>query len=307
MARAAAVPVEDRAVRAAVLHAEGRVAAPMGELRRARDACVASVELSRELGDDRALGRALVTLGLCEWALGDLAAAARDHDEAAIRAESSGDGWHRDTALVLRLRTAIDAGEPDVEQRLDRALASVRATGDQHLIGLALGQQARFDLINGDSGRAYEAARSSLSYWRSVNYREGEIQALNLLARACVLEGRLDEAATDARTAVLAAASIGHRGGLVQGLETLAAVRHAAGLDTEALELLTVADQERKLATIPVPGAERAAVDELRRIVTDRLRADPDRSPSAPHLDLQRIIADLHDGDGDSPEATRTG
>ena len=295
METASAVVVDDLAIRAAVLHASGRIAAPLGDLRAAREACVASVELSRELGDDAALGRALVTLGLCEWALGDLAAAARAHEEAEARAEASGDRWHRGAALVLRLRTAIDAGEQDVEQRLDQALSSIRSTGDQHLIGLALGQQARLGLLSEDPDRAYESARSSLEYWRSVHYREGEVQAMNLLARASVKAGRLDRAAVDARTAVLTAAGIGHRGGLLEGLETLAMVRHAAGLDDEASELLTVADQERDQTAIPVPAADRAAIDDLRRTVTDRLRPPTQSAgPAAPHRDLARIVADLH-------------
>ncbi|HEX8510433.1 MAG TPA: BTAD domain-containing putative transcriptional regulator [Propionibacteriaceae bacterium] len=296
MERAAEVPVSDRAIRAAVLHASGRIAAPLGNLRAARDACTSSVALSRALGDDGALGRALVTLGLCEWALGDLPAAARAHEEAADRAEATGDRWHHDAALVLRLRTAIDAGEPDVEQRLDRVLARVRSTGDQHLVGLALGQQARLGLISGDPDRAYAAATSSLDYWRSVNYREGEVQALNLLARASVVSGRLEEAASEARAAVLAAADIGHRGGLAEGLETLAEVRHAAGLDDQALELLTVAQRERDDAAVPVPAADRAAVEALRRSVAERLDASTDPVLGATRRrDLDDVVTELRE------------
>ncbi|HEU5483957.1 MAG TPA: tetratricopeptide repeat protein, partial [Microlunatus sp.] len=290
------VPLDDDSIRAAVLHGRGRIAAPLGELVTARDACAESIALSRRLGDDAALARALVTLGLCEWGLGDLAAAARSHDEAIARAEACGDRWHRDVALVLRLRTAIDAGETDVEQRLELVLSTLRSPGDPHVIGLALGQRARLGSRSGDAGLAYATAEASLRHWRSTGYREGELQALNLLARAAVLTGRLDEASDGARTAVLTAAAIGHRGGLFEGLETLAAAQHAGGRDEEALELLTVVDRERAAAVIPVPAGDRVTVDQLRRAVTDRLRARGSRPAPVAARDLDRLVADLRDG-----------
>ena len=294
MEKAAEVDIEDRAVRAAVLHASGRIAAPLGDLRRARDACAASIQLSRELEDDAALGRALVTLGLCEWALGDLPAAARALDEAADRAEAGGDRWHRDAALVLRLRTAVDVGETDVGQRLDLVLSSIRTTGDQHLVGLALGQRARLGLISGDPDLAYSTADEALQHWQSVHYREGEIQARNLRARALVVAGQLHRALADARTAILTAADIGHRGGLAEGLETLATVRYAAGLDEEAQEILTIADRERERTAIPIPAADQAALTELRRSVMERLRNRVAGSGTAgPPRDLERLLADL--------------
>jgi hypothetical protein len=294
MQKARAVPIQDVTVRAAVLHGSGRIAAPLGDLSAAREACAASIELSRSLDDDAALGRALITLGLCEWALGDLSAAAGTHDEAAARAEASGDRWHRDVALVLRLRTAIDACEPDAEQRLDSVLSTLGSGGDPQVVGLALGQQARLGLMSGDADRASATAQASLKHWRSVGYREGELQAMNLTARASVLAGHLDQAAGAARSAVLLAVSMGHRGGLFEGLETLATIHHAAGRDDEAWELISVADRERERTAIPVPAGDRTAIDELRRSVTDRRRLDGGRS-AARLRDLQQIVADLRD------------
>ena len=296
METAAAVPLDDASVRAAVLHGWGRIHAPLGELAAARDACQASVALSSDLGDDAALARTLVTLGLCEWGLGDLSAAARSHDEAAARAEAAADRWHRDVALVLRLRTAVDAGEPDVEERLERVLSRLRANGDPHVVGLALGQRARLGVLSGDANRAQTTAEASLLHWRTTGYREGELQALNLLARASVRTGRLDQAADDARTAVLTAATLGHRGALFEGLETLAAVHHAAGRDHEARELLILADRERSAAGIPVPAGDRATVDELHRAFADRLHAADSARTTASARDLDQLIAELREG-----------
>jgi predicted ATPase len=290
METAKAVPVDDAAVRAAVLHGWGRISAPLGKLAAARDACQESVALSRDLADDAALARALVTLGLCEWAQGDLRSAAGSHDEAAARAEAAADRWHRDVALVLRLRTAIDAGEPHVEDRLERVLSQLRGNGDPHVVGLALGQRARLGALSDDANRARTTAEAALVHWRTTGYREGELQALNLLSRANVRTGQLDQATDDAHTAVLTAATLGHRGALFEGLETLAAVHHAAGRDHEAHELLTLAHRERAAAQIPVPAGDRDTISELHRAVADRVRAV---GTAASPRGLDQLIADL--------------
>jgi hypothetical protein len=197
---------------------------------------------------------------------------------------------------VLRLRTAVDAGEPDVEERLERVLSRLRANGDPHVVGLALGQRARLGALSGDANRAQTTAEASLLHWRTTGYREGELQALNLLARASVRTGRLDQAADDARAAVLTAATLGHRGALFEGLETLAAVHHAAGRDHEARELLILADRERAAAGIPVPAGDRATVDELHRAFADRLHAADSARTTASDRDLDQLVAELREG-----------
>jgi hypothetical protein len=71
-------------------------------------------------------------------------------------------------------------------------------------------------------------------------------------------------------------------------------VRHAAGHHEQALELLTVADRERQRTNIPTPVADRAALADLRRSVTERLldRAEGPES-AGPSRDLERLLAAL--------------
>jgi hypothetical protein len=110
--------------------AVGPIAAPLGELTQARTACAASVEISRRTGDKRMLGAALVTLGITQWALGDLPAAAASHDEAVEHLTVVGDQWNRTVALVLRARTAVDAHDPRVDDRIETAVNSARQGGE---------------------------------------------------------------------------------------------------------------------------------------------------------------------------------
>jgi predicted ATPase/DNA-binding SARP family transcriptional activator len=271
-----AVAVLDDAVRAALRLAVGRIAAPLGELVRARDACAESVEISRRLGDDRMVGAALVTLGIAQWALGDLARAAASHDEAVARLTATGDVWNRTAALVLRARTAIDAGEADVDDRIDAAVAAARQGREKHLIGLAASQRARRALLVGDTRTAYDTAGTCLTVWRQVGYQEGEISALNLLARAAAALDRPEQAEELVRESLRVAATIAHRGGLCEGLECLAAAFHATGRDEQALHVLAVVEAERRRWDMPTPAADAGRLAHMAAQIRHRLGPSAD-------------------------------
>ncbi|MCO1659346.1 hypothetical protein [Pseudonocardia humida] len=272
-----AVPgADDDAVLAALLHAIGRMAAPRGDLRKANDTCLRSAELCRRIGNDALAGGALLTLGLVRWAMGDLRGAAAAHDEAVERADAAGETWTRTSALILRARTAVDADEDDVDDRIAAALAAARRGREGQQVGLAVSQLARRALLTGDARTAAAAARESLSLWRSVSYREGEIHALTLLGRAAAAVGDAVAAEESAREALGVAAAIGHRGGLCDGVECLAGALHAAGDDEQALTLLTVVDAERRRIGIPVPAADARPLANLADQVRRRLGAPAD-------------------------------
>ncbi len=264
---------DDDHVRAALLHAIGRIAAPRGDLPEAHDACLRSAELARRIGDDRLACGALATLGLVRWAMGDLSGAAAAQDEAVQRASACGDTWNRTAALVMRARTAVDADEDDADDRISGALAAARLGGESQQVGLALSQVARRALLTGDPRTTRTAARECLARWRSVGYREGEIHALTLLGRAATALGDAAEAEELAREALGVAAAIGHRGGLCDGAECLAGALHADGRDEQALTLLTAADAERRRAGMPVPAADARPLADLADRVRRRLAA----------------------------------
>ncbi len=289
LALAETVPVDDDSVRAELLLAIGRIAAPRGELTRALAACAESAELNRRLGNGQARADALVTLGLAQWALGDLVAAASSHDEAVRLAEAAGDTFVRDTALALRARTAVDAEEPDADVRIDEAIVRARRSREKHRIGLALSQKARYALLSGDGQTAYIAAQESLANWQHVGYREGEANALNLLARASTVLNRPDEAEGFARQALHVAGAIGHRGGLCQGLESLAGALHARGHDERAALMLAVAAAERRQSTIPAAVAEAAQLGALAAAVRDRA------GPAAEHAERRAAYLSVDD------------
>jgi hypothetical protein len=226
--------------------------------------------------------------------MGDLRGAAAAHDEAAERADACGETWHRTAALILRARTAVDADEDDVDDRIAAALAAARPGRDNQQVGLAVSQLARRALLTGEARTAAAAARESLTLWRSVGYREGEIHALTLLGRAATALGDAGEAEELAREALGVAAAIGHRGGLCDGVECLAGALHAVGEDEEALVLLTVAGVERRRAGMPVPAADAGPLGNLAERVRGRLGARADEvSARARDRTIDDVVREL--------------
>ncbi|MCV2489982.1 tetratricopeptide repeat protein [Geodermatophilus sp. YIM 151500] len=277
--RAARADVADPRVRARLLLGSGLVAAPLGRLADARDACAEAARIGRSLGDDRGTGDALITLGVALWGLGDLDAAATAHDEAVQRLAAGEDGWRRVVAAVLRARTAVDRGEADATDRVGAAVAAARRSRDAHLVGLALTQQARDALRTGRGRDAVVAAGEALEAFRRIGYREGEAAASTVLARAHLADGG-GEAAAGAVAAGAAgralglAAAIGHRGALCSAVEALADVRAAGGDDRGALVLLAVADAERRACGLPEAPVEAGRTAGLTATLRARLGAD---------------------------------
>ena len=291
---AEAAPVDDDSVRAAVLLAVGRIAAPQGDLDRALTTCGESAEISRRLGDDQACADALVTLGIAQWATGDLSAAAATHDEAARLAGRAGDAFLRDLTLALRARTAVDAGDPDAELLIDEAVVRARRSREKHRIGLALAQQARHALLSGNGQTAYNAAQESLVNWQHVGYQEGAVNALNLLARASTVLDRPGEAEEFAVQALRVAAAIGHRGAMCQSSESLAGALHARGDDERAALLLAVSSAERRRRGIPTPGAEAAQLDALVTAVREQAGGAAERAErQADYLTVDDLLEQI--------------
>jgi predicted ATPase len=265
--------IADPRTRSRVLLGVGLVAAPLGHLVQARDACAEAADLSRSVGDDRGTGDALITLGVALWALGDLDAAAAAHDEAVERLAAERNSWRRDVAMILRARTAVDRHDPDARDRTAAALAAARRSRDAHLEGLALTQVARDALRRSDGAEALSAAEEALAAFRRMGYREGEAGALTLVARAQLAAGSIETAEQLADQAIAVAAGIDHRGALCHAVEVLAAARAAAGDDRDAFNLLETAAADRRARGIPESPVEQEFTARLADALRTRLGA----------------------------------
>jgi predicted ATPase len=252
-------------VRSKALWGLALLAASLGHLERARGAGAESAEIARVVGDPVRRARGLNALAVAAWAQGDLGAAARAHDEAISLLEGTDDLWGPGVCLALRARTALDAGDPEGERLARAALLAARASGDRHVIGIALEQLAQLDLAAGRIDSAREAAAECLAMHQAVGYTEGIVAALHVLARSSAAGGDAKEARLLHLRALSLATRIGHTAGVCEALEGLAVLAGADGNLEEVLCLLEAADREREIAQLPLRAPDRRTVDELRR------------------------------------------
>ncbi len=293
--RALASPGLTALVRAKVLWGLGLVTASLGELERAREAGADSTALARDAGDDAALGYGLNALAVAEWALGDLPAAADAHDEAIQRFEAAGDGWGRAVCMVLRARTAHDAGEPAAVAMARAALPVARACGDQHVLGIALEQMARAELAAGRIHAAVAAADQALAAQESIGYTEGTIAALHLLGESQAAAGDLAEARALHVRALQLSSRIGHAAAICEAVEELARIALAEGALHQALRLLAVTRREREQRNLPLRAPDRRALDDLERSTKERIdtSAAAELTSASSTIPLAEVISEL--------------
>lgn len=263
----------DAQLGAAVLRSLGLLANPVGELALAREVCTEGVALSREAGDDAGAAAALLTLGVAHWAMGELKAAATAHEEAAELASQQPESWSFLAATVLRARTALDAGESDALSRIHTAVALAQRANERQLLGLALSCQARFLHHHGDTDRAIVVATEALRVWRQIDYREGEMSALNILSRSHARQGEYDEAAVLCGQALALAMTARHPGAMCESIESMAALAAEAGRREHAYLLLSSCARERRRVRAVVPPADQATLDVIEASLRESLGA----------------------------------
>ncbi len=289
--RASSVRAEP-VVRARVLLGMGLLAAPLGDHERTRTACTESAELGRSIGDDATVAAAYLTLGVAQWASGDLDGAAATHDEAIAIFDGLHDLWGATICRVLRARTAQDSGDLDLaEGLLDVAVDDAKQTGDAHVIGLAYEQYTRLSLSRGRLDRAALTAEASLASNEALGYAEGICAALTVLARVRLAQGRFACARESVMQALARASDIGHLGGMCAAIETIAEVDARTGESERAARLLLVAARARARRGLPLPPPEQHRVGELMEQLRLELGSEWDEvAEDLPLLSLTELV-----------------
>ena len=159
-------PSARTASRAGALRAVGAFAWYAGEAERARDCLESSVEVWRELGDDRQLSYALALLPQLRIAAGDPDGAREVAEEAVAVARRS--AWPYDVAYALTNGLALVETHAGQLEAADAVLAEAEAIWRR--LGHPLGRhfvsnaRARLALRAGDPSRAAEIARRALRH-----------------------------------------------------------------------------------------------------------------------------------------------
>ena len=249
--------------RCGALTASAFLAAPLGRLERARDACDEAAAIARELDEPWHVGNALITGGVARWALDDFEGAVRDHREALESFTRAGNEWGASVTRVLLARTAIDSGDDAADELLAAALPAARAIGDRHILALVAEQQARLAIRRGDVPAALAAASECLVLHESVGSPEGTASALHVLGVARRLAGDADAAESVHLRALDLAVTIRHAAATAEALEDLAVLAVDAGDLDRALLLVRTAVAEREATGVPVRRPDRGRIEEL--------------------------------------------
>jgi tetratricopeptide (TPR) repeat protein len=259
------------ALQADLLSSSGTHALSRGDLATAVDECGTAVELYRRLDDPRSRAQALLGLGVAHWGLGDYTASARAHEEAAELFGAVGDGWGVAVCLGLRARTAIDAHEPGVPDRLDAAEAAALRSHDDHVLSVVHMQRARLDLAAARYEEAAQHARESLRLNERHGHREGFLGSLHLLGHAQLGQNDLRGAAETLTRALRSAVAMHHAGGTAESLDGLALLQARADRLTDAAALLACVDELRERTGIRRTPLTTGLLAEVREAIPARL------------------------------------
>ena len=189
-------------LRAKVLSGEAHVAHGLGDYERMRSSAESSLELFRQLGDERRTALALNLLGIALSNLGDIDGGIACHEEVAVISRRLGDG--------IRLSAALNN------------LGYCLMRGGQH-------------------DRARTLFEEGLSVSREVGHRVAESVMLGNLGLVALLEGRPAEALALLRSALLIDRELGFPEGLIYGVVGIGAALAAIGAAPEAARLLGAA------------------------------------------------------------------
>jgi hypothetical protein len=222
-----------------------------------------AADLGRRVEDDAMIGYGLNAEAVALWGLAELDESAALHDHAIEHFDATADVWGTGLCRVLRARTAVDAGDENVGEMTSGAVEAARATGDGHIVGMALEQLARVALNNRDPAQASGLVEESLAAHETIGYSEGMLSSLHLLGRADLANGAPKEAREHHLRALGIAVGIGHAAGTIEALDGLAAVAVALGDEQLASRLAQVVEVERSARRLPRRTDEDGMVNAL--------------------------------------------
>jgi predicted ATPase len=222
-------------LRANALVGMARIAHSLGDYERMRASAQASLELSRQLGDEPRTALALNYLGIALSNLGDIDGGIVCHEENAAISRRLGDG--------MRLSSALNN------------LGYCRLRRGQH-------EQAKALFEDG------------LSVSREIGHRTGESVMLGNLGLAALLERRPGEAVGHFRAGLEIDRQLGYTEGEIYGLVGIAAALAATGSATDAALLLGAADAAARASAVELEPLELEIHAQLTETLTETLGAE---------------------------------
>lgn len=178
---------------------------------------------------------ALNAIGLCNWCLGDFAAARRVTEECLADSRERGD--RRGMGHAFHGLGVLASEEGDLARAralIEEGLSLSRVVGDRPFVGLALHQLGTFAVLEGDEATARARIAESQRVWRELGNVVSLSLAASLLGDLARSGGRYAEAEAHYRESLELLGEAGPPGWRADYLHNLGHVTHRLGDDRQA-------------------------------------------------------------------------
>jgi predicted ATPase/class 3 adenylate cyclase len=255
--RALALPgaSDPTVTRAWALQGAGLMAAFQRDLALARRRLEEAVEIAREVGNGRALGRALGLLGVVSAFDGDQAAAQALFQQSLGIARRGDDLWSQSMTLRLLATGALGRGDrAEADALLEESLSTARASGDLWCVAMTLNTRGDLARAQGDYRRAGALYEESVLLFRQHGVGGMFGGVLHNLGYVALQGGDEEHARALFEEALGLFRRMGDRRGMAECLAGLAGVLGAWGQAEPAARLFGAAEAAfEALGTSPSP------------------------------------------------------
>jgi predicted ATPase/class 3 adenylate cyclase len=248
--------------RAKALTGAATLAFFQGDFPRASALGTESLDLSRKLGDKRAIASCLNVLGLEACRLEKYDQAARLGEESLALSKEVGDSWGAAGAHLILGLVARGAGDyPRAAPLLEQGVAQFRQLGDKWATAMGVNDLGLVLREMGQYARAQELLEEGHTLFRELGDRWGIGFSLANLGIVAWNRGDHDHAAALFIESMALRKIIGDRRGISTALTGLAVVMAARGRPEEAAVLYGAAEAQREALGLPPPPFIREEYD----------------------------------------------
>ena len=244
--------------RAAALEAAGVLAYHLGDFQTAGAYHQDSLEMTRELGDQRGIARATLSLGDLRLRQGHAAAAESLGEQALGISRNFEDSWLTQQSLNLLGNVASAMSQfPRAQSLYEEGLAIARKRADRVRIAILLNNLGYVTFQQGKYSAARAWHEESLAIRRELEDPGGIAYSLSGLGDVALEQGEYSVAGALVRDALSIRRELGDKMGIVELLEKQAAVIGATGNALDAAQVGGAAERMREEIGFPLTADER--------------------------------------------------
>jgi tetratricopeptide (TPR) repeat protein len=219
-----------RATRTKALNGAGTLAWRLGDYGAARSFYEESLDINRELGDERGISQSLHNLGLVVYSQGNYRAARSINEEVLAIHRAMGDKDRIARSLANLAMVAKDQGDHAAARSIyEESLALGREVGDRRNVSAALSGLGEIARFQGDYAAARSLFEESLAIRRELGEEGGIALMLNNLGSVAYFQGDYTTALSLYEQALAMRRKLGDKNGIAASLCNLGSWAYSQG------------------------------------------------------------------------------